>query len=136
MVCQPHLLAEGVKVGYVLLVCAAKNSAYLECVAEQEGGLHADHLHIFLCLYVVALLEVDVVLLSLAHAFSSFDEGGEGFAVVHTFVEKLVCHDEHSVARQDGCVLVPLLMNSEVASPHVALVHEVVMQESEVVVCL
>ena len=55
-----------------------------------------------------------------------------GIAMSHT----LVCQDQHGVARQDSRVGIPFLVYSQLATTHIGIVHQVVVQQSIVMIRL
>ena len=53
-------------------------------------------------------------------------------AIEHT-VESL---QQHGVAREDGLIGIPLLMDGSMTTPHIGIIHQVVVQQGKVVIGL
>ena len=80
------------------------------------------------------MLEVDIQLLSFAHAGSHLIEPVEHlrqFGCRH-LCQQFVCFDEHLVAGEDGGVVIPFDMDGLLSAPHRCAVHHVVVHECEV----
>ena len=84
------------------------------------------------------MFEVHVVLLALSDFQSRLGEEAEhgGELRCLTLGHPLICHYEHRVAGKYGRVGVPAAVNCRLAAADVGIVHEVIVKQSVVVICL
>jgi len=127
--------AEAVQIFDVVAVGLSDEGADFEGAGEEDGGFEADHLHVFVDGDVVAGLEVHVVLLTFADFPAGLFKGVEYFVEIGVGLLDEVApgEDIHSVARQDGGVFVPFAVDGGLAATDGRLVHEVVVEQGEVV---
>ena len=86
----------------------------------------------------MAFLEVHVVLLSLVDLDGSPGEELRylGQVLLVTLADALHGHHQHVVSAQDGRVVVPLLVDGGLSASHLGTIHQVIMEQCEIVVCL
>src|SRR5690554_151246 len=117
------------------VACAANEGAGLETGTEQNGGLESDHFEVIFDAHAAALLKFHVVLLAFADfetgATEELEYGAKTFG--GTPGHQLIGEDGHSIARKYGGIAVPLPVHGGPIAAHVGLVHDVVVQEGEVV---
>ena len=129
--------AEVVERLQTLLIGAGIATAGFQATGEHDGGFQPYHVEILVDGDVVHGFEIEVILLAFAHFHrrltENIDEVEDGFRVALQF-EKLL-HGDHreGVAGEDGGVAVPFLIDGGLPAPHVSLVHDVVVDEGEVV---
>ena len=135
---EAYLFGEGVEGFGVGLGGSGEHGAEAGRAGQQDGGLEAYHLEVFLFADIRAALEVDVVLLSLAYLAGRAQEEAHGLGGVGAVGAGHVLggHDEHGVAREYGRVVVPGLVHGGASVAHVGAIHEVVVQERVVVIHL
>jgi len=96
------------------------------------------HLDIFGLGDIVARLEGNIELLALVDLKRGLGEDAEhGRQLVgRHLLYALKRQDEHVVAREDGLVGIPAAMNGGLTATHIGIVHQVVVQQGEVMIGL
>ena len=132
---QPQLDGEAPQAAAVLVRSAAQHRADHDRSGQQHRGLQLDHVHVFDHRDLGFLFEIHVVLLSFAHLERHGVEGREHLRqqVGRDAAQQAVGVDQHGVAREDGHVLAPFGIDRGFAAPHGGVVHDVVVQQREVV---
>ena len=105
-----------------------------ERIRQQHRGLQTYHLDILLELYILALLKIHIQLLSFAYLRGHLVEPPQGTL---QFVTWYLCHqligfDQHLVARENSRILVPTDMYRLASATHGRMIHDVVVQQGEV----
>ena len=105
---------------------------------QEHAGFQPYHLYVFLFGHIITMLKVHVILLSLSYLESRFGEDTEDLCefICGALCHALICHHEHGIAAEYGSVGIPFLVHCGVSSAHVGIVHEVVVQQGIVMVCL
>ena len=135
---KPHLLAELVQIICVFIRRTAQNCAYLKRTCKQNTCLQAYHFDVFVFRYIGTCLEIHVILLPFSYFKSCLREKVKHlFQLARTAVKKMTVRQyKHTVTRKDCRIVVPLHMYGLLSAPHVGVVHEVVVQQCIVMVCL
>ena len=132
---SPQLDGETAQFAAVLLRGAAQHGADGDRAGQQHRGLEFDHVHVFHDRDLAFALEVHVVLLS----FADFERHGveraqyPGQQLRGHFAQQAVGADHHGVARKDRHARPPLGIDRRFAAAHGGVVHDVVVQQREVV---
>ena len=123
----------------VALVGVTHNCAYACRSGKKHRRLQANHLHILVDGHIGARLKLHVILLSLVDSDCRFVEllqQAHRFLRLHTVDHELRGEGEHGVARQDGGIVVPFVANRRFSTAQVSLVHNVVVEQREVMIHL
>ena len=135
---QTNLLTKLIQVLGIFLRSISQNSTNLQSTSQEYAGLETDHLDILLFFHIVACLKLHIILLSLSYFESG---GGEDFQHLGKMLFVTLCHaligkNQHAVAREDGCIGIPLLVNGLVTTAQIGIVHQVIMEQGIVVISL
>ena len=135
---QAYLLAKFIQVLGIFLRSISQNSTNLQGTSQEHAGLETNHLDILLFLHIVACLKLHVKLLSLAYFESG---GGEDFQHLGKMLVIALCHaligeHQHTVARKDGSIGAPLLVDGLVSTAQVGIIHQVIMEQCIVMISL
>lgn len=109
---------------------------HLGGTGEKNGGLETNHLNVFRLRDVGALLEIHVILLTLANLLCGTGKKTEyiSLTTAATLHDQLESQDQHRVTREHSRVLVPFLMDRQLAASHIGMIHEVIMEKRMVMV--
>ena len=133
--CHAQFRSEGVYSVAVLLRGPAANRTYDGGTGEQDGRLERYHVQVILHGNPFERFEIHVVLLSLAHLQRGIVEDAENTGQdgrVGLF-EQTVGVNHHGIARKDGAVDTPFAVYGRFAAADGSIVHDVVVQQREVV---
>ena len=135
---QSDLLTELIEVLLVFLRGTGQDGTDLHGTGQQHARLQTDHLDILFLAHVVAGLKLHVELLSFIDLVGRHQEGFEHVLqlVGLTGSDPAESLQQHGVAREDGLIGIPLPMHRLMTAPHVGIVHQVVVQQGEVVIGL
>ncbi len=120
---------------------AADNGPHLQRRRQQHRGLEPDHLHILRQRHLAPglRLEIHVVLLPLAHLHrrpiknpQQLDQPIRPAESLSPVLQDPVSEDQHRIARQNSSALAPLPMHRRPPAPKLGLVHNIVVQQREV----
>ncbi len=131
---KPKVNAKQVERLLLVLVRSCDVGSDLQRRGQENRRLEANHFHILVQRHR-AMLELHVVLLPLAdfgrHAIEELQDTGK-LGLRHA-AEQLIGLYHHLVARQNGRVVVPTDMHGRLAAAHGGVVHDIVVQQGEVV---
>ena len=133
---QSYLLAKLIQVLCILIRSIGKDSTHLQGTSQENAGLEANHLDIFLLLHIVTVFKLHIKLLT----FTNFQGSGRkefqhlGKMLFITLSHTLISQNEHAVARKDCRIGIPFLMNRFMTATQISIVHQVIMQQSIVMI--
>lgn len=132
--CQSQFDGEAAQLAAVLFGSAAQQGADRGGPGQQHRGLQLDHVHVFHDRNLRLAFEIHVVLLSFAHFERHGVERREYLRqqLRRHLAQQPVGADQHGVTREDRHVLSPLGVDRGFAAPHGCIVHDVVVQQREV----
>ena len=113
----------------------AQAGAQLQAEAEEDGRFQANHVQVLGDADLGFGFKIHVPLLAFADLGGRLAEAGEDAREQHRrhVQEQLVGPHQHHVAGEDGDVGVPLFVHGGLAAAQGGLVHQVVVEEGEVV---
>ena len=133
---QTHLFSKGIESVAVGSGSIGQEGTHFCRTTEENGGFEANHFDIFCLRHIGAGFKIDIHLLPLTDLDGALGE--ERHYLLHASDSgrgnEAVGKQEHGVAREYGCVVVPATMYRCLSAPHLRAVHKVIVQEGVVVV--
>ena len=135
---QADLLAKLIEIVSILSRSISQNGTNLQGTSQKHTGLEANHLDILLFLHIIAVLKLHIILLSLSNlkGCSSKELHHLGKMLIVALCHSLVSQHQHTVTREDSSIGIPLPVYSLMTTTEVSIIHQVVVQESIVVISL
>ena len=132
---QTKLQRIAVNLAAVILRGVAQNSTNHRRARQQDRGLELNHIHILRHSDLLQMLEVHIILLTLAHLQRHLGEDVEdaGQLLIGHIAKQLIGINHHCITREDGYILAPLGKYRWLATTHQGVIHNVVVQKSEIV---
>ena len=114
---------------------SAEHGSHLEARGKQYGGFETDHVDVFIQADGILRFEIHVKLLAFADFHGRPVETMHDPPDVRTVdaVQVVIGHNEHNIASQQGGRFTILCMNRGFATPKWRFVHDIVMDEGEIV---